>query len=433
MAAPTTSQLSVAIYQDKVLGVGSYGKVCKAKYGQLPCAAKLLHNTMFESGDPGICKFEESFQQECQFLSMIKHPNIVQYLETIRDPQSKSTILLMELMEESLTKFLERSTNPLPYHIQLNICHDVALALSYLHSNGIIHRDLSSNNVLLICEGTRAKVTDFGMSKLIDINPRMTPLTLCPGATVYMPPEALTTPPRYTSKLDCFSHGVLAIQILTRNFPNPGDAHQKLQDPRYPDQHLFRQVPETERRKKDINLIDSNHSLLPIAISCLEISDKKRPPSDELCEQLATLKKDKKYECSLKQITNQVSLDLLQRLKEVVEQKDQFFRECNKLMDKERADHHEELTAKKEEKNLLIEEFLHYSSLLDQEIEEKNRIIGEQAQTIGQLRISKQNTQPMVRKLISSYIHKFMNYVTCGLIDQKHAQCVAKASSIWWI
>ena len=73
----------------------------------------------------------------------------------------------MELMDESLTRFLGRSTAPLPYHSQLNICHDVSLALSYLHSNAIIHRDLSSNNVLLIGEGSRAKVTDFGISKLL--------------------------------------------------------------------------------------------------------------------------------------------------------------------------------------------------------------------------------------------------------------------------
>ena len=228
MAIPNQLRFgSVEIYHDKVLGVGSYGKVCKAKCGQLPCAAKLLHDTMFEDGDARkIYKFAERFEQECQFLSMIKHPNIVQYLGTSRDPQSRRLALLMELMDESLTRFLERSTGPLPYHIQLNICHDVALALSYLHSNAIIHRDLSSNNVLLIGEGSRAKVTDFGMSKLMDMNPRMTPLTLCPGASVYMPPEALTTPPHYSSKLDCFSHGVLTIQIVTRNFPKPGDANQ---------------------------------------------------------------------------------------------------------------------------------------------------------------------------------------------------------------
>ena len=55
MASNQLSFGSVVI-QDKMLGVGSYGKVCRAKYGQLPCAAKLLHDTMFGSNDPGIGK-----------------------------------------------------------------------------------------------------------------------------------------------------------------------------------------------------------------------------------------------------------------------------------------------------------------------------------------------------------------------------------------
>ena len=123
------------IFTEETLGVGSYGKVCKAKCGQLPCAAKLLHDTMFSTNDPGTFKIIEGFEQECRFLRMIKHPNIVQFLGTVRDPRSQRLVLLMELMDESLTKFLERSTGPLPYHTQLNICHDVALALAYLHSN----------------------------------------------------------------------------------------------------------------------------------------------------------------------------------------------------------------------------------------------------------------------------------------------------------
>ena len=169
---------AVEIHNEETLGVGSYGKVCKAK---LPCAAKVLHDTMFGTTDPGNNKFVKRFEQECFLLKGIKHPNIVQFLDTFRDPHSQRLVLLMELMDESLTKFLERSTGPLPYHTQLNICHDVALALAYLHSNDIIHRDLSSNNVLLIGESNRAKVTDFGMSRLEDMNPRMTPLTMCPG------------------------------------------------------------------------------------------------------------------------------------------------------------------------------------------------------------------------------------------------------------
>ena len=322
---------SVQIYDKEVLGIGSYGKVCKAKCGQLPCAAKLLHDTLFQDNDPGTRNLVTKFLQECQFLSTIKHPSIVQYLGTATDPQSRRTVLLMELMDESLTRFLERLTGPLPYHSQLNICHDVTLALAYLHSNGIIHRDLSSNNVLLIGEGSRAKVTDFGMSKLMDMNPRMTPLTQVPGTPAYMPPEALIASPQYSSKLDCFSHGVLAIQIITRNFPNPGEATRYVDDPRYPTGRVSIHYPETERRKKDIDLIEPSHPLRLIALHCLKDRDTERPSADELCGRLASLKREPRYTHSVEKTRGGV-----QRLQDELE------RERAKL-ERERAEHHEQL------------------------------------------------------------------------------------------
>ena len=318
---------SIQIHHDEILGIGSYGKVCKVKCGQLPCAAKLLHDTLFQDNDPGVRNLVTKFLQECQFLSTIKHPNIVQYLGTVTDPQSRRTVLLMELMDESLTRFLERLTGPLPYHSQLNICHDVALALAYLHSNGIIHRDLSSNNVLLIGEGSRAKVTDFGMSKLMDINPRMTPLTQVPGTPAYMPPEALISPPHYSSKLDCFSHGVLTLQIITRNFPDPGDASKYVADSRYPTGRALVQFPETERRKKDIDLIEPSHPLRPIALHCLKDRDTERPSADELCGRLASLKREPRYTHSVEQTRGHV-----QRLQEEIEMKDGE-------LERERAEH----------------------------------------------------------------------------------------------
>ena len=116
----------------------------------------------------------ERFQQECAFLESIRHPNIVQYLGMTRDPESRLPVLLIELLDESLTKMLERSQQSLAYYVQVDICHDIALAVTYLHSKDIIHRDLSSNNVLMIA-GRRAKVTDFGMSKLVGAVPSMTP------------------------------------------------------------------------------------------------------------------------------------------------------------------------------------------------------------------------------------------------------------------
>ena len=367
---------SVQIYDKEVLGIGSYGKVCKAKCGQLPCAAKLLHDTLFQDNDPGTSNLVTKFLQECQFLSTIKHPSIVQYLGTATDPQSRRPVLLMELMDESLTRFLERLTGPLRYHSQLNICHDVALALAYLHSNGIIHRDLSSNNVLLIGEGSRAKVTDFGMSKLMDMNPRMTPLTQVPGTPAYMPPEALISPPHYSSKLDCFSHGVLTLQIITRNFPNPGDASKyvDIQDPRFPSGRVLVQFLETERRKKDIDLIEPSHPLRPIALHCLKDRDTERPSADELCGKLASLKREPRYTHSVEHTRGHI-----QRLQEEIESKDDHLKEKVRIqrlqeeigrkdgeLERERAEHRRA----NEEK-----EQLHQEQLREKQLREKEEII----------------------------------------------------------
>ena len=284
------------------LGIGSYGKVCKAILDQLPCAAKLLHPVLFQFNDPASQTIVRRFEQECEFLSEIRHPHVVQYLGVARDPESGLLVLLMELMDESLTGFLERSNEPLPYHLQVNLCHDIVLALAYLHLNGIIHRDLSSNNVLLIA-GSRAKVTDFGMSKLSEMHPRMTPLTQCPGTLAYMPPEALKVPPVYSKKLDVFSSGVVAVQIITRNFPDPGPPtmEMEIQDARFPSGTVLVPVLEVDRRKNHIDLIDPAHPLLPVALDCLKNRERERPSAQELCRRIATLKVEPQYSQSVQE------------------------------------------------------------------------------------------------------------------------------------
>ena len=282
------------------LGIGSYEKVCKAILDQLPCAAKLLHPVLFQFNDPASQTIVRRFEQECEFLSEIRHPHVVQYLGVARDPESGLLVLLMELMDESLTGFLERSNEPLPYHLQVTLCHDVALALAYLHLNGIIHRDLSSNNVLLVA-GSRAKVTDFGMSKLSEMHPRMTPLTQCPGTLAYMPPEALKVPPVYSKKLDVFSSGVVAVQIITRNFPDPGPPTMEMEDARYPSGTVLVPVLEVERRKNHIDLINPAHPLLPVALNCLKNRERERPSAQELCRRIAALKVEPQYSQSVQE------------------------------------------------------------------------------------------------------------------------------------
>ena len=300
---------NVQLLKNETLGTGSYGLVCKAKCDQLICAAKLIFSVLFQIQAPEPGKEHRQpfhrFEQECQFLSQVNHPNIVQYLGTYRDPETNAPVLLMELMDESLTHFLESSPGDIPYHIQVKLSQDIAQALAFLHTNGIIHRDLSSNNVLLIA-GSRAKVSDFGMSKFADINvTRLATLTQCPGTPAFMSPEALDEPPLYTEKLDNFSFGVILIQVMTQKFPKPRERFEKKQfsDSQHPLRKINAKVliPEVERRQAHISLIEPTHPLLPIALECLNDEADERPSSQQLCQSLDALKTTLNFEQSQQQ------------------------------------------------------------------------------------------------------------------------------------
>ena len=321
---------TIVLLKDQTLGIGSYGSVCKAKCDDLLCAAKIIHPTLFDpTALHQIAPHREHrlpirrFQLECEFLSTVRHPNIVQYLGTYQDPETRLPVLLMELMDDSLTHFLESSPQPIPYHIQVNICHDISQALSFLHSNGIVHRDLSSNNVLLI-GNIRAKLTDFGMARLGNLSPQAARFTntMCPGTDVYMPPEAVQDKPVYTEKIDCFSFGVIVVQILTQEFPKPGDRMMTVHVPHYP-RPLKMDVPEVERRQKHISGIDPNQPLLLIALDCLKDADRERPSAQQLCERLAALKEIAKYKNASERVKDSRGKEgEYEQLRHVIDQKD---------------------------------------------------------------------------------------------------------------
>lgn len=308
----------ILLLKEECCGTGSYGRVCKAMVDQLVCAAKVIHPALFSGVDPSTTKTVQQFQKECDFLSAIRHPSIVQYLGTTQDTETGLPVLLMELMDESLTKFLQRTLDVgelVPYHVQVNLCHDISMALAFLHSNEIIHRDLSSNNILLIA-GSRAKVTDFGMSKLIEGNAT---LTQCPGCLVYMPPEALRTPPTYTKKLDVFSAGVCIIQTVTCRFPNPQCAKRTVEDPWHGTIEI--PIPERDRRRGDISHAQEDSPLLGTALDCLADWEGNRPSAKDLCHRMIYYKTEQKYLESLEEATKESGL--LKSLKESVSQKDE--------------------------------------------------------------------------------------------------------------
>ena len=284
-----------------LIGSGSYGAVRKAKCDEVLCAAKTLHSILFDptghfqtmGQNPS---YNMKYERECRRMAMVRHPNIVQHLGLHKD-KIGFPVLLMELMDDNLTHYLEEKSEAVLNHIQVNMCLDIARALLFLHSNDIIHRNLSSNNVLLIgnARHMRAKVSDFGMAWLSDINnqdSRKHP-TVNPGVDAYMPPEAVQEKPEYTDKVDCFSFGVIMIQILTRKYPKPGSRH--IQGESESGETIIRITAETERRKDHINEIDDTAPLLPIALSCLKNKGTERPSAQLLCEKLSALTMDRDY------------------------------------------------------------------------------------------------------------------------------------------
>ena len=396
---------NVEIFRDQELGHGSYGAVYKAKCDSLPCAAKLIYPVLFASNVPQQAAPPQGkehrqpmrrFEAECRFLSQIKHPNIVQYLGVYREPETNVPVLLMELMDESLTHFLESSQNPVLYHIEINILHDTILALAFLHSNGITHRDMSSNNVLLIA-GSRAKVTDFGMSTLTDAAAsHLASMTQCPGTPAYMSPEALDEPPVYSEKLDCFSFGVLTIQVITREFPKPKDRFQtrELFDPQFPSQRIRARVlvPEQERRQSHISLIPAAHPLRPIALDCIKDRDAERPTAEQLCETLKQFKSTPLYASSVQQVRDR-ELQLTSQRQTIETNKQQLQHHRVIILDKDRQ---------LQDKDRQIQDKDQQIQDKDQQIQDKDRQIQDKDRQIRdryQLQQEQQQENQQLRKM----------------------------------
>ncbi len=321
----------VVIDKDTPIGNGSYASVYKAHRNELTCAAKVFHLALFQFDVPGKPNIAVQFEEECETLSKFRHPNIVQFLGMVHDPDTQFPVLLTELMDRSLTSLLEESKELLPFSLQISISHDVALAIAYIHAEGFIHRDISSNNVLM--RGHLAKLSDMGVTVFTD-SKASSRFTKCPGTEVYMPPDSVREKPAYFQKIDCFSFGVLLIQIITRVYPNPSSRFTDILVTEMSGAvtKFFRPVPEIARRKEHIDMIEKDHPLLELIHKCLNDEESERPVAPVLCRFIMDLKKIEKSEAELNtcKVSNALSSDNL--VKEVEGEEGEIQRLQNQLM-----------------------------------------------------------------------------------------------------
>ena len=314
--------LSDVAVSGKQLGMGSYSSVLELTYKGLKCAGKRIHRNLYEQGLPIGPQVLERFGVECELLSQLRHPKIVQFLGLhYEEGGTDVPILVMEFIPWALSDTIELHKR-LPEEISFSILQDVAIGLHYLHTHQppIIHRDLTANNVLLTADMS-AKISDLGMAKILNISPveKTKRLTACPGTVSYMPPEALTANPLYDTKLDCFSFGVLTTHVFCGEWPIASEYLQ--QDPLNPG-HLY-PLTEVQRREKYLRRLGESHPLLGLAKHCLKNLSSERPSATEILHKTreAAVRFPLTYESRI-EMMNQIRADQMEKeqLKSELEQ-----------------------------------------------------------------------------------------------------------------
>ncbi|XP_058092576.1 MDIS1-interacting receptor like kinase 2-like [Magnolia sinica] len=268
-------------FDDKYcIGIGGYGKVYKANLpsGQV-VAVKKLHP--LEGGDQSD---QRSFRNEIRALTEIRHRNIVKLYGFCSHAQF--SFLVYEYMERgSLAGILsnDREAAEFDWTLRAKVIKGVAHALSYMHhdcTQPIVHRDLSSNNVLLNSE-LEACVSDFGTARLLI--PDLSNWTMLAGTYGYIALELAYTI-RVTEKCDVYSFGVVALEVMMGR--HPGELISSLTPPSRQDTLLKDML---DQRLPDPTAVVAHEVIFVVsmALSCIRLDPNSRPTMHHVAQELS--------------------------------------------------------------------------------------------------------------------------------------------------
>jgi eukaryotic-like serine/threonine-protein kinase len=228
----------------------------------------------------------ERFNREIKVAARLQHPHIVPVLSAGQTSDGTPFYTMPFVKGESLRARIQR-TGELSVNEAVRVLRDVAAALSYAHSEGVVHRDIKPDNVIL--SGGVAVVTDFGVAKAVDMasteagakpRSRITSVGVALGTPDYMSPEQASADLNVDHRADIYSFGCLAYELLTGTSPFANRSPQQVLSA-----HV-QEAPEPLTRRRP-NLPPS---LAALVMRCLE----KRPAdrwqsADELIQQLDSL------------------------------------------------------------------------------------------------------------------------------------------------
>jgi tetratricopeptide (TPR) repeat protein len=213
----------------------------------------------------------DRFKREIQVAARLQHPHIVPVLSA--GEFEGLPFYTMPLVDGSSVR-VRLANGPLSITETINILREVARALAYAHANGVVHRDIKPDNVLLT--GGSATVTDFGIAKALSAarvegpeSPTLTAMGTSLGTPTYMAPEQAAGDPSTNHRADLYSFGCMAYELLTGRPPFAGLSPHKL---------FAAHMGEKPVRVSEVRL-DTPSALADVVMLCLEKEPDARPQS----------------------------------------------------------------------------------------------------------------------------------------------------------
>ncbi|HEY6807666.1 MAG TPA: serine/threonine-protein kinase [Gemmatimonadales bacterium] len=195
---------------EHLLGQGGFAWVFGGREADgTPVAVKVL-KPRYE-GDP---QFASRFRNESETAARLEHPNIIRIRAV--GASDAHTYFAMDLCAESLGARLTRE-GPLPEADVLRIARDVVAGLAFAHAQGIIHRDIKTDNVLLRGDGS-AVLTDFGIARAVSGYVASTGVNMTIGTPHYLSPEQAQGRP-IDQRADYYALGVTLYKAVTGDVP----------------------------------------------------------------------------------------------------------------------------------------------------------------------------------------------------------------------
>ncbi|KAI3711178.1 hypothetical protein L2E82_41066 [Cichorium intybus] len=194
---------------------GAHSRIYRGIYKQRAVAVKMVRIPTHK--EETRVMLEQQFKSEVTLLSRLYHPNIVQFIAACKKPPVYC--IIMEYMSQGTLRMYLNKKEPysLSTETVLRLALDISRGMEYLHSQGVVHRDLKSNNLLLNDE-MRVKVADFGTSCL-ETQTQESKGNM--GTYRWMAPEMVKEKP-YTRKVDVYSFGIVLWELITALLPFQG-------------------------------------------------------------------------------------------------------------------------------------------------------------------------------------------------------------------